>query len=223
MKKIGIVGWSTGENSFGITKPYFNFFEHFGRIIILGPNDEALDDLDLVVMPGGLDISSSVYNQVPKIYNTNPDLFKEYFFSTTLQKYIDKGTPIFGICLGMQQLCVHFGAEMIQQLSDHPYSIKERDELVHELSFEQPFGWLRRKLYGTKKVKTNSLHRQGVDPDTFPEELQIVARASDGGLNPIEVIKHRELPIWGVQYHPEEIFDTLSVAVVSHLLDIEKL
>lgn len=99
-KRIAVVGWSTGENSFGVTKPYLEYFSQFGEVEILTPKKGITEGLDLVVLPGGMDVSSSKYGQVPGFMNSNPDVFKEYFYEQNLSQYIDAGIPIFGICLG---------------------------------------------------------------------------------------------------------------------------
>ncbi len=217
-KRIGIVGWNTGDNSFGITKPYAEFFNHFGQLVILGPSEETID-LDLVVLPGGKDISSYLYGRSPSFYNTDADLMKEAFLKQTLPAYIEKGTPIFGICLGMQQINVHFGGKMIQSIATHPTSTESRSELVHSLEL---FGGLSQYNGTTKKDQfyVNSLHRQAVDPNHFPDCLEVLGQ-SRSKRPVIEIIRHRELPIAGVQYHPEEIYDKASIYLISELLAYE--
>ncbi len=217
-KLIGIVGWNTGENSFGITKAYGDYFQHFGDIIVLGPTKDTLVDVDLVVLPGGQDVSSHLYGERPSLYNTNADLMKEYFMMNTLPQYIDKGTPIFGICLGMQQINVHFGGKMVQEVA-HPSSKEHRSDLAHDLIMSEE--WKRAfRIKDKKQIKVNSLHRQGCDSknEVFTTgPLEVVA--SYAGVP--EIIRHRELPIWGVQYHPEEIYDIMSTQIVNSLLDYE--
>lgn len=83
-KQIGIVGWSVGENSFGAGKAYLEFFSNFGEVHILGPSESVLEWPDLIVLPGGLDTPSSRYKQKPSFFNSNSDLFKEYFLFTVI-------------------------------------------------------------------------------------------------------------------------------------------
>ena len=58
----------------------------------------------------------------------------EYFDTVMLQKYIDAGVPIFGICRGAQTMIAHFGGKLDQ---DYPqkYSSPNRGELVDTLKF----------------------------------------------------------------------------------------
>ena len=68
MKRIGIFGWKTGENSFGITAPYFSFLESFNSTVeIITPSPEPrIDDLDLIVVPGGADVNPLNYGMVAR-------------------------------------------------------------------------------------------------------------------------------------------------------------
>ncbi len=215
-KKIGIVGWNLGENSFGSTKAYLAYLGHFGQVIVLTPSSEIIPDLDLLVLPGGKDITSFLYGKVPSYYNSDADVMKEFFFQYSLPLYIEAGVPIFGICLGMQQINVHFGGKLIQEVGDHPYSEESRSELVHDLLYTDP--WAKRM----PKAKVNSLHHQAVDEKSLPDCLEIVAVSKSKGAQAVEIIRHRTLPIWGVQYHPEEIYDDPATAIISNLLKHER-
>ena len=223
--KIGIVGWSTGDNSFGATKPYLQFLDYFGDVRILTPRNTIDKDLDLVVLPGGKDTLPMRYGQAPGYYNSDPDQFKEHFAAVNLPQYIEAGIPIFGICLGFQQLCVHFGLSMDQNidLGSHGYSdekTKGRGELVNDLVFVNKYlPWERRLIADkkAKKIKVCSLHHQGVMKDEFTDEcpLEVIAHTSDGI---VEAMCHKELPIAGCQNHPEEDYNPLSWSMIEKLI-----
>lgn len=99
-KRIGIVGWGTGENSFGVSKPYLNYFKTYGEVFILGPNEEVDSTLDLLILPGGKDVNPLRYGQIPSLFTGYQEPLLEYFDVTMLPRYIEQGVPIFGICRG---------------------------------------------------------------------------------------------------------------------------
>lgn len=215
-KKIGIVGWKTGENSFGVTAPYMQYLSQYGDVMILPPTNTILKDLDLLVLPGGKDTSTIHYGQVPNFFNSDPDQMKDFFYNNNLKSYIAQKTPIFGICLGMQMLNIYFDGDLTQNVW-HPISEKSRSELVHPIKYTKEYKSLMTLNKDEKKV--NSLHHQGVHVSQLGKELLCVAEHD----NLVEVLEHKTLPICGVQYHPEEIFDSLSEYLIMSLLKSTKL
>lgn len=228
-KRIGIVGWAVGSNSFGVTTPYLEFFSQYGHVDILTPQKGIVGNLDLLVMPGGADLSSIEYGETPSFSNGNPDLYKEYFYKQNLSQYIENNTPIFGICLGMQMLGVHFGCKLTQNLLYHSNNSNPRGELVHTLDEvvrydEDTNKWIIKKEHKKEKqIKVNSLHHQGIELSNFNRnELKPLYTASNYPSELVEVFKHKELPIVGVQYHPEEIYDVISHLLITKLLKLDE-
>lgn len=218
-KKIGIVAWATGDNSFGVTKPYLDFFSRFGTVTLILPQQtEVIDDLDLLVLPGGKDVDPSRYNFIPGFFTGHPDVFLEHFDKNVLYKYIKHGTPIFGICRGLQTLNVSFGGTLIQHLHNHPYS-GSRNELTHIVTVDSnsinKIDYLK-DMPIPKNLKTNSLHHQAIDE--LGVDLVPIARCKGYGKT-IEAIAHKNLPIVAVQYHPEEIHDNFAISLVNCLLN----
>lgn len=221
---IGIVGSSMGENSFGSTKPYMAHLSAYGDVVILAPQRGIVPILDLVVLPGGKDMPSYRYGRVPGYHNTDPDQFKEFFAVNNLKQYIEAGIPIWGTCLGMQQLAVHFGSDMVQNISSsHGYSGEDRGTLVNTLVFPNKFAYLEVQLLKKVKeknkkaqsIKCCSLHHQGVPMNKIGESLDIIAHTADGI---VEAIRHKELPIAGGQFHVEEDFNPLGDFLIRELL-----
>lgn len=221
MKKIGIVGWNTGENSFGVTKPYIEWLSKFGIVQILSPQQNVDDTIDLLVLPGGLDIAPQSMNQVPSFFTSNTDVMKQYFYDNNLDQYLEKGTPIFGICLGFQQLCVKFGGQLVQNYGFN-YSNKARYEKVDNLKIisDEMFKIVDEKSFKEKfkKYEVNSLHHQGCFLEGI-EGTSIKALAIEQDFKNIEIAKFAE-NIYGVQYHPEEIYDVLSSLIIKKLLNV---
>lgn len=218
---IAVVAASTGENSFGTTKPYLNYLSNFGDTILLNPMNGIIENLDLVIMPGGADSPSFLYGQPPSYFNSSSDQYKEWFAQNNLKQYIEAGVPVFGICLGFQQLIIAMGGSLCQNLNGHPYSTEERSDLVHELVFTSEYQLLEAKLLNRRNskkatcIKTCSLHHQGAYDDNIPECFNIIARTKD---KVVEFIEHKTLPIAGCQNHPEEDWNSLSNHLIAKLL-----
>ena len=66
-------------------------------------------------------------------------------------------------------------------------------------------------------VKVVRYHSLALAEHSLPEELAVTARSEDGE---IMGIRHRTLPIEGIQYHPESILTTTGKRQLAHFLDI---
>lgn len=224
MKKIGIVGWKTGENSFGTTIPYLHYLSKFGSVEILTPKQEIRKDLDLLVLPGGKDVDPTRYGQAPSFHNTDSNQYLEYFDQFKLQKYIDAKIPVFGICRGFQTLNVHFGGNLIQHHL-HGYSSKNRSEIIHKLDFNELYRIAVPGILKYGKIDANSLHHQVVSEYTIAESLipTLFSEKETKKNNVVEGFIHNELLIAGVQYHPEEIYtEPYSDYIISCFLKKER-
>lgn len=217
MKHLGLVGWKTGENSFGATLPYLEFFRVYGAVDIIMPWSPFNPELDLLILPGGSDVNPARYEQLPGLFTTKPDLFKEHFDTNLLPTYIENGTPIFGICRGHQTLAVAFKGSLLQDMY-HETSIKERGELVHSITIAANFVEAYDIDIPKKEgYKVNSLHHQSID--LLPECLFAIAKHPDD--ETVEAMCHIERPIASVQYHPEEMYyrDPLVHRLIMSLLE----
>lgn len=210
-KKVLIPGWSLGDNAWGVTKPYLEYLSQFGQVEILTPRQETVDG-DLLVIPGGLDMSPFSYGQVPGFMTSNHDVYKQYFYDQNLEGYVNKGTPIFGICLGAQELAVYFGAELVQDWS-FEYSTPRSKAIEKVKVSKQIEEWGYQE--DTKKYEVNSLHHQGIF--ALPDCLEPLMTSIDFGN--IECFSHKTLPIIGYQGHPEESKCPIASFLIRKLLN----
>ncbi len=101
------------------------------------------------------------------------------------------GTPLLGVCLGHQAIGVAFGA-----------TVDRAPELRHGKT-SSVFHTNAGVLQGLPDPFTATrYHSLTILPETLPSELEATAR-SRGGV--IMAVRHVELPIHGVQFHPESI------------------
>jgi len=215
MKTIGIVGYRSEDSSvFGAGGNYLEFISRFGKPYIIFPGEEQAD-VDLLILPGGLDIAPQSFGALPSFKTGNQDVFKQFFYEKRLSLYIDAGIPIFGICLGFQMLAVYFGSTLEQHLWRHPQS-PSRNEPGHTVD---PLPQAVR--YATQSFEVNSHHHQGVFLHQLSAELEPLALAksspdSDNIL--VESFRHRSKHIMAVQWHPEEWYDAFSCMMINDLL-----
>ena len=216
---IGIPGSKVGDDYFGGTLAYLKYMSFFGIPRIITLEEEVDDRIDLLIIPGGADVDPQRYNQKPGYYTSRPDPMKEWFDTQVLPQYIKLGIPVFGICRGIQTIAVLFGAQLVQHMYHHTNE-KNRGDTVHSLELLQTsFKDEYEATYGKKKIQVNSLHHQCVSSENFPAELEILGIYPSKDSASIEVIRHRKLPIYAVQYHPEELTtDALGDFIVNKLL-----
>ncbi len=102
---------------------------------------------------------------------------------------LGESTPIFGVCLGHQSIAQHFGASIVRA---ERLMHGRTSPIVHEGA--GVFKNLPSPLTATR------YHSLIVQRDTVPDELEITAWTAE---NEIMGLRHRTLPIEGVQFHPE--------------------
>lgn len=102
--------------------------------------------------------------------------------------------PVFGVCLGLQSLCVEFGAQL-KRLTVVKHGLISKIQHTGEDLFEG--------VGSIEAVRYHSLH---VDISGCPE-LEELAWADDGSENGRVVmgVRHITKPFWAVQYHPESV------------------
>ena len=115
-----------------------------------------------------------------------------------------KTTPILGVCLGHQSIGQVFGGKVIRaaQLMHGKTS-----PIIHQ--GESVFAGLPSPFTATR------YHSLIVERESLPDCLKITAETKDGT---IMGIKHKELPIHGVQFHPESILTEGGMKMLENFL-----
>ena len=114
--------------------------------------------------------------------------------------------PMLGVCLGHQAIGEVFGAEVVS-------AARIMHGKVSRISHngEGLFAGLKNDF---KAVRYHSLALQ---ESTLPADMEVTARADDGE---IMGLRHRTLPIHGIQYHPESIMTTNGKQQLANFLKI---
>ncbi|MEM7141402.1 MAG: aminodeoxychorismate/anthranilate synthase component II [Actinomycetota bacterium] len=113
--------------------------------------------------------------------------------------------PIFGVCLGMQCMGQVFGGDVVRA----PQVMHGKTSFVrhHDIGV---FAGLPNPLEATR------YHSLVVAPETMPDVLEVTAETDDGV---VMGVRHRELDVEGVQFHPESVLTNGGHDLLRNFLD----
>ena len=116
--------------------------------------------------------------------------------------------PLFGVCLGLQSMGQAFGGEVVRA----PIPMHGKvSTITHD--GRGVFRGLNKQFEATR------YHSLVVRDDTLPAQLTVTARSDDGQ---IMGLQHRDLPVHGVQFHPESISSENGHAILQNFLNIAR-
>lgn len=170
---------------------------------------------EILASVDGIFLTGSPSNVAPKNYIGTPPrpgvLQDERRDATTLpliRHMVERGTPVFAVCRGFQEFNVAYGGTLHQHIEDVPGHFDHREDKAapldvqyapaHDVELTQ--GGELERIAGTRTIKVNSLHSQGVD--RLGEGLSIEATAPDGIIEAFRVTAARNFSL-AVQWHPE--------------------
>jgi anthranilate synthase/aminodeoxychorismate synthase-like glutamine amidotransferase len=104
-----------------------------------------------------------------------------------VRRFGESGTPVLGVCLGHQSLAQEFGGRVV------------RGEPVHGKTAEIEHDG--RTIYAGLESPMVVGRYHSLVVEDLPEVLEVCARAGDVVMG----VRHSELPIEGVQFHPESV------------------
>jgi len=121
---------------------------------------------------------------------------------------LDAGVPILGICRGFQEINVALGGTLAQKLHELPGRLDHREDKDQPLEdqyapahdIELVEGGLLHKIAGSRQLKVNSLHSQGVE--LLAPRLVTEATAADGVIEAFRIDGAKTFAL-AVQWHPE--------------------
>ena len=188
------------DNYDSFTYNLVQYLLELGEEVIVHRNDEIsldriceADPQQIVISPGPC---------TPSEAGISVDCIKEFGTST----------PILGVCLGHQSIAQAFGGKIVranQVMHGKTSSIKHDSRGV--------FANLEGSFIATR------YHSLVVEEGSLPDCLEVSAWSNDeGSLKEIMAVRHRELFVEGVQFHPESILSEHGYQILKNFLDLSQ-
>lgn len=181
------------DNYDSFTWNLVHYFQELGEEVVVHRNDQiTLEDI-AALRPDRICLSPG------------PGVPQDAGIMLSVIREFGAHTPILGVCLGHQAIACAFGG-----------SLRGAQQIMHgkvspiEHSDSDVFAGLPSPLTITR------YHSLAVDPNTLPDCLHVTARTADGE---IMGLRHDDLPISGVQFHPESILSEHGHAMLKNFLD----
>ncbi len=118
----------------------------------------------------------------------------------------ERRVPTLGVCLGHQCIAEVFGGR-----------VTRGPEPVHGKTADVHHAGLGVLADVPSPFTATRYHSLVVEPDSVPATLEVTARTDDGI---VMALRHRELPLFGVQFHPESVLTPDGVKVLSNFLRV---
>jgi anthranilate synthase/aminodeoxychorismate synthase-like glutamine amidotransferase len=114
--------------------------------------------------------------------------------------------PILGVCLGHQAIGEAFGGRIVRA----PRPIHGKASRVHHDG---------RGIFAgvPADIEVGRYHSLVIEPETCPDVLEVTASTADGI---IMGVRHRSLPIEGVQFHPESVLTSNGMKILSNFVQL---
>jgi anthranilate synthase/aminodeoxychorismate synthase-like glutamine amidotransferase len=124
----------------------------------------------------------------------------------SLKSFGEAGVPVLGVCLGHQAIGQVFGGSVVRGTPTHGKSATvEHDGKSVYAGVESP-------------IEVARYHSLVVAPDSVPDVLEVTATAQVPEGEVIMGLRHRELPVEGVQFHPESILTGRGMSLLENFL-----
>jgi len=116
--------------------------------------------------------------------------------------------PILGVCLGHQAIGAAFGGKIVRSVS----LMHGKTSPIHHVGMGL-FKGLPNPFEATR------YHSLVVERSSLPDCLEVTAWVENGE---IMGMAHRDLPVWGVQFHPESILTVAGMDILRNFLELSK-
>jgi anthranilate synthase component 2 len=173
----------------------YNLVQYLGELgasVIVRRNDEVSADEILALHPHRIVVSPG------------PCTPNEAGISVDLISKASEHVAVLGVCLGHQAIGQAFGAEVVRGEPVHGKTAK----IIHDgegiyVGLDQGF-------------EATRYHSLVIEPESLPECLMITSKTQDGT---IMGVRHKTLPVEGVQFHPESVLTRNGHDILKNFLD----
>jgi gamma-glutamyl-gamma-aminobutyrate hydrolase PuuD len=176
-----------GERRDCLDQQWTRLLEGFGYCPVLLPN--LLEDLgryiealgiEGIILTGGNDLAHVTDPRQPA-----PE--RDATETRLIDWAVGSGTPLLGVCRGMQMLASHYGTPLT----------KIEGHVARDHEVERVEGSI---LPLAPRETTNSYHDYGINPEDLSDVFCVEAVDSEGK---IEALRHRSAKLYGIMWHPE--------------------
>jgi anthranilate synthase/aminodeoxychorismate synthase-like glutamine amidotransferase len=176
----------------------FNLVQYIGELgadVVVRRNDELTPE----------EVESLAPERI--VLSPGPCTPHEAGISIGLIRHMSAKVPILGVCLGHQAIGAAFGGKVIRapKLMHGKTSQIDHDGRTIFAGLNSPMTCTR-------------YHSLIVEEKSLPAELEISARAADGT---IMGLRHHDLPVEGVQFHPESVLTTDGKRLIQNFLNLQ--
>jgi len=174
----------------------YNLVQYFGEVV---------DDIR-VYRNDAIDVAGvRTLNPDHIVVSPGPCTPNEAGISVELIKTLGPQIPLLGVCLGHQSIGQAFGGDVVRapRIMHGKVSPIHHNGNVLFKGIESPF------------IATR-YHSLVIEPSTLPDCLEVIAHTAEGE---IMGVKHRDFPIWGVQFHPESILTECGKILIRNFLE----
>jgi putative glutamine amidotransferase len=199
-----LIGVTRGADKLNAT--YLRALREAGADVVeLAPGADpvaALDKVDGLLFTGGYDVDPAEFGADPHP-TTVPAPDRDALELPLVRAAVERGTPVLGICRGIQVINVALGGDLNQHDPEHDhYSTGEsRQHTPHRVRVTE--GSRIAEVLGAADVPVNSLHHQTLG--TVAPGLRATGWSEDGA---VEAVESPDGNVLAVQWHPEELIDT---------------
>lgn len=172
------------------------------KVLLIDNNDSFTFNLAQIIEQSGLcELAVVPYNKVTDeliekfdkiVISPGPGIPSDFPNLKRIVKKFYKSKSILGVCMGHEAIALAFGGSIHHKGIFH--GVVKRTSIIkadHYIFEDIP-----------NEFEAGLYHSWALDEETFPDELEITARADD---NVIMALCHKEYDLTGFQFHPESI------------------